>query len=394
MPLWMPPRYVAARGLWGKPPHAEVRVVGNMGWRTRSTHACQGAGRFKRKCSLTPFRPCFPVSLALFAVKWGRRWLSRSSNAFCGLGFKTIIRVAEEGLEREKWMSLLRIALGVAVLIGTLAPTSPALAGIIGDHLIGCQPEVMSPSPIEAAGHTRRSVVTLDETSLAGLDGLLIRKCEPALNVSINSPALNAAVANGMFVMLDNRLPTGTQFLPGAPDLRIVEDDSFICRDGVPPSDSPILSGPGGVLHADSLPTGGICGVSVALEWDSPPADMTRLVNDPKGDLVAFAYPHGKGWVALSFSQWYVPVTYSGHESLPFAEGARTYYTNTISWLMGNVSELELTCADEGYTGTKLTWCQNICERNYEGRALDIWIHRWIQRYRSLPNCALSGHEE
>ena len=30
------------------------------------------------------------------------------------------------------------------------------------------------------------------------------------------------------------------------------------------------------------------------------------------------------------------------------------------------------TCASEGYTGTKLLWCQNICEKGYTGATLDI----------------------
>ncbi|HSD17076.1 MAG TPA: hypothetical protein VLC71_07460 [Thermomonas sp.] len=52
------------------------------------------------------------------------------------------------------------------------------------------------------------------------------------------------------------------------------------------------------------------------------------------------------------------------------------------------------TCASEGYTGTKLTWCQNICEKGYTGAALDTWIHRWINRYRDLPYCAVEDGEE
>ncbi len=53
-----------------------------------------------------------------------------------------------------------------------------------------------------------------------------------------------------------------------------------------------------------------------------------------------------------------------------------------------------VTCASEGYTGTKLTWCQNICEKGYTGATLDMWIHRWINRYRDLPYCAQEGNEE
>ena len=53
-----------------------------------------------------------------------------------------------------------------------------------------------------------------------------------------------------------------------------------------------------------------------------------------------------------------------------------------------------ITCASEGYTGTKLTWCKNICEKGYTGAQLDIWIHRWVSRYRDLPYCAVEQEEE
>ena len=52
-----------------------------------------------------------------------------------------------------------------------------------------------------------------------------------------------------------------------------------------------------------------------------------------------------------------------------------------------------ISCASSGYTGTKLTWCQNICEKGYTGATLDMWIHRWINRYRDVPYCGL-GEEE
>ncbi|RZA21085.1 MAG: hypothetical protein EOP93_04075, partial [Lysobacteraceae bacterium] len=40
------------------------------------------------------------------------------------------------------------------------------------------------------------------------------------------------------------------------------------------------------------------------------------------------------------------------------------------------------TCASEGYTGTQLTWCRNICEMGYTGSTLSTWIRRWTDRYR------------
>ena len=45
------------------------------------------------------------------------------------------------------------------------------------------------------------------------------------------------------------------------------------------------------------------------------------------------------------------------------------------------------TCVNDGYKGTQLTWCKNICEMGYTGAALDTWIHRWVNKYRDLPYC-------
>ena len=54
----------------------------------------------------------------------------------------------------------------------------------------------------------------------------------------------------------------------------------------------------------------------------------------------------------------------------------------------------DTTCASEGYTGAKLTWCKNICENGLTGAVLDTWIHRWVSRYRDLPYCAVEGGGE
>lgn len=62
----------------------------------------------------------------------------------------------------------------------------------------------------------------------------------------------------------------------------------------------------------------------------------------------------------------------------------------------GNVASVVLdytvttTCANDGYTGTKLQWCQNICEKGYTGSTLESWIHRWTNRYRDLPYCLMN----
>ena len=54
---------------------------------------------------------------------------------------------------------------------------------------------------------------------------------------------------------------------------------------------------------------------------------------------------------------------------------------------VGQPEQPTTTCASSGYTGTKLTWCKNVCEKGYTGATLDMWIHRWIEKYRDLPYC-------
>ena len=54
---------------------------------------------------------------------------------------------------------------------------------------------------------------------------------------------------------------------------------------------------------------------------------------------------------------------------------------------IGQVVPATTTCANEGYTGLKLDWCRNICEKDYTGTQLKVWIRRWVERYRDLPYC-------
>jgi hypothetical protein len=60
----------------------------------------------------------------------------------------------------------------------------------------------------------------------------------------------------------------------------------------------------------------------------------------------------------------------------------------TYVHFLAEAEEQVTTCASEGYTGTQLTWCQNICEKGYIGSTLKMWLRRWIDRYHTLPYCA------
>ena len=70
---------------------------------------------------------------------------------------------------------------------------------------------------------------------------------------------------------------------------------------------------------------------------------------------------------------------------------AQTGFSDFALGEFGIAGEVEsaTTCASEGYKNTQLTWCKNICENGLTGKVLDSWIHRWIERYRQLPYCAV-----
>jgi subtilisin-like proprotein convertase family protein len=63
-------------------------------------------------------------------------------------------------------------------------------------------------------------------------------------------------------------------------------------------------------------------------------------------------------------------------------------------WSLSITDSPSTTCTSEGYTGTKLEWCKNICERGYTGSTLAMWIRRWTDRYRTLPYCAIEPQPE
>ncbi len=52
------------------------------------------------------------------------------------------------------------------------------------------------------------------------------------------------------------------------------------------------------------------------------------------------------------------------------------------------------TCASEGYTGTKLSWCVKICESELSSSQIDVYLRRWINRYHDLPYCAREEEPE
>lgn len=98
----------------------------------------------------------------------------------------------------------------------------------------------------------------------------------------------------------------------------------------------------------------------------------------------------GDGGPALSAS-FHSPVSVAVGEGRIYVDEHHGHriraITADVSPLLNRPS-LVTSCASEGYSGTKLLWCQNICEKGYTGATLSVWIHRWILRYRDLPHCA------
>ena len=285
-------------------------------------------------------------------------------------------------------------AVTTALLGGLVAVAAPvdAAAGNVGYFMTQDGTTAAScfggsaASAITAAGHTPVPVSTLDSASLAPLDGLVISQCSTPYQ---GSAAVDTAVQNGLRVMIDTQNePVGTA-LPGDPAL--VFDGVGSCSDLSITPGAPVASGPGGTLTDSSLDNGYICsgmGSVVAASLPAGGQSFVQAAAQP-GSAVAFAYPTGSGVVAVSISQWMYALPGAGYAGYGLGPGVLTYYTNTVAWMMSTELAPATTCASEGYTGTKLLWCQNICEKGYTGATLQTWIHRWVRQFRDLPYCAV-----
>lgn len=286
-------------------------------------------------------------------------------------------------------------ALCVAALGGlaTLVVPLAADAGNVGYYrLSDCGSAVGDPiSEITAAGHTPVALATLDNASLAPLGGLVLQVCDSAYP---GSAAVNAAVGNGLRLMVDTNKVLAANDLPGSPALSLFPD--YLSNLSIA-NNAPNISGPGGTLTNDSLDTGapgggnGTTSTIGSVRISTLPAGGQPLMLSAAypSNAPAFYYPVGAGLVVVSMSQWSWVLPSGGYPTDYLSPGARTYFINTIAWMMAAVVEPVATCASEGYKGTQLTWCKNICESGLTGKALDTWIQRWISKYRELPYCAV-----
>ena len=283
-------------------------------------------------------------------------------------------------------------SLALCAAFAALAMPAIGQAGTVGYHASNC---IVAPgskvAAINNAGHTAVAVSSISAATLAALDGLIIDTC---FGYSSNAD-IDAAVANGMVLIVNDSLPLSATAgrLPGAPAI------TFTFSLGVNlnlAAGTPIATGPGGTLTNSSLDT------SLLPTYDgytatSLPAWITPLLTTSNaGRRVALAYKYGNGLVAYNamplgnFLSGGLYHTTNACSLTNACAGMQIYLTNLLDWSIKQV----VTCESEGYTGTKLSWCQNICEKGYTGATLDIWIHRWINRYRDLPYCAVEEEEE
>ena len=283
-------------------------------------------------------------------------------------------------------MQFKAICLAVLASVGAFG-ANVSHAGTVGIHtpLGTCSVPIGDPSAaITAAGHTSVIVPTLNAASLASLDGLVYNACASFPD----NPDVDAAVAGGMAlfanVHLSGSTVNATLSFPGDPPVTVTYNCSPATRDSNLAPGSPIATGSAGTLTDTSLDGAQYCSSSGYVS--SLPAGFIPLLTSDGHDTV-FSYTHGDGRVVVGLTSLMFGLpggTIAGHYV-----GEEVFYANVVEWMLGS-AEPVVTCASEGYTGTKLEWCKNICERGYTGGTLAMWIRRWTDRYRTLPYCALN----
>ena len=144
-------------------------------------------------------------------------------------------------------------------------------------------------------------------------------------------------------------------------------------------------------------PFGRPMGLSAAANGDMYALDsaeyvVSRITPDGSTSIVAgtwatpgFSGDGGPATEATFDRPWAVSV---GNGRLLIADTANLRVRGVTADVQPIPSQPPVTCASEGYTGTKLTWCKNICEMGYTGATLNMWIRRWVDRYHDLPYCA------
>ena len=230
---------------------------------------------------------------------------------------------------------------------------------------------------IAAAGSTPVNVTVPDAATLAGLDGLWVTNCNNGGyggEYLANLTAINNAVqTQGLVLIVHDRFVSGAGvILPGLTGVRDFTDGANIDF----PAGSPIITGPAGTLTDASLDGGGFSNHGYIA---SMPAGGVVLANRNATQPVTVTYPWGNGRVVYSS----IPLdAYLGGGSIPGFTSP--YAPNVIAWAVPSFTS----CAAEGFSGTKLTLCRQVCEMNYTGTKLNALIRTWTALYHQDPPCA------
>lgn len=97
---------------------------------------------------------------------------------------------------------------------------------------------------------------------------------------------------------------------------------------------------------------------------------------------------HGQVSLNGSTATYTATAGYTGNDAFTYRVGYGRATKDAVVAVTVTAPQASITCASEGYSGTQLTWCRNICEMGYSGATLESWIRRWSSRYRELPYCA------
>ena len=281
-------------------------------------------------------------------------------------------------------MNMRLASIGLALLGGltSLLP-SPGLAADVAYY--GQCYSGSASAPITAAGHTPVALESApNAANLAGIPLLFAENCG-----TLTDPGVAAAVANGMILVVHDNSHSNGSYLPGTPNWSNYHDDG---ADINFTGSAPFLTGPGGTLTNSSLDGGDWSNHGSINQAGLPSGSTVYATTGNASNITIVSYPYGSGRVIYSTIplSCYFPGGNCFGDGNTADAGMLAYATNLIACSLDAecAPPPATTCASEGYTGTKLTWCQNICEKGYTGATLNMWIRRWVDRYRQLPYCA------
>ena len=287
-----------------------------------------------------------------------------------------------------------RIAAGILTVLGICTALLPgtSFAANIGHYELcnGAGAGYLADA-ITSGGGTPVNITVPDAAQLAGVSALLVTNCDNSSynpEWTANLAAIDARVQAGMALVFYDRYVTGAGAqLPGGAGIVAVRDFADD-RNIDLPAGSPLLTTNGGPATQTSLDNGSSSSHGYVTQASIPGGGAVLAHRTAPSEAVIIRYPRGSGSVVYST----IPADY--YLSDDTSSGLPAEVLATVQATLNLTFGASTTCASEGYTGTKLTWCQNICEKGYTGATLDMWIHRWINRYRDLPYCARGGNEE